>query len=158
MPAQGARSTQMRTLSIVGAGVIGLSLGWRAAVAGWQVRVHDPTPGRGASWVAGGMLAPLTEGLPGEDAALRLGSRSLDRWPGFAAELELASGMPSGLGKGGTLVVAVDQADLDELAVLAGWLSDRGRAVSTLTRRDVQSREPLLGNAIRGGLDVPGDL
>lgn len=71
----------MRTLAVVGAGVIGLSVAWRAAAAGLQVTLHDPSPGRGASWVAGGMLTPLTEGPPGNDAALRLGSQSLDRWP-----------------------------------------------------------------------------
>lgn len=147
----------MHTLSVVGAGVIGLSVAWRAAAAGWQVTLHDPTPGRGASWVAGGMLAPLTEGLPGEDAALDLGSRSLDRWPAFAADLETASAGPSGLRPEGTLVVGVDQADLDELSILAGWLTERGRSVTTLARRELRTREPLLNNTVRGGLDVPGD-
>lgn len=148
----------MRTLSVVGAGVIGLSVAWRAAFSGWRVQLHDPAVGRGASWVAGGMLAPLTEGLPGEDAALRLGSRSLGRWPSFAAELERVASMPSGLRREGTLVVAVDQADHDELSTLAGWLADHGRTVSTLGRRELRDREPLLGSSIRGGLDVPGDL
>lgn len=148
----------MRALAVVGAGVIGLSVAWRAAASGWQVTLHDPSPGRGASWVAGGMLAPLTEGLPGEDAALRLGSQSLDRWPDFAAALVNASGQPSGLRPDGTLVVGVDQADIDELAVLAGWLTDRGRDVVTLDRRELRRREPLLSQAIRGGLAVAGDL
>ena len=148
----------MRTLSVVGGGVIGLSVAWRAAGAGWRVTLHDPAPGRGASWVAGGMLAPLTEGLPGEDAALHLGARSLDRWPAFAAELSAASAMPSGLQLAGTLVVGVDQADLDQLGVLAGWLADRGRSVTTLPRRALRAREPLLSSSLRGGLDVPGDL
>ena len=148
----------MRTLFVVGAGVIGLSVAWRAAAAGWRVSLHDPAPGRGASWVAGGMLAPLTEGLPGEDAALQLGSRSLERWPAFAADLEAASAGPSGLRSEGTLVVGVDQADLDELNILAGWLADRGRSVTALARRELRLREPLLNNTIRGGLDVPGDL
>ena len=148
----------MRTLSVVGAGVIGLSVAWRAAEAGWQVTLHDPTPGRGASWVAGGMLAPLTEGLPGEDAALDLGARSLERWPAFASDLAAASAMPSGLQPDGTLAVGVDQADLDQLSMLAGWLADRGRSVTTVDRRALRAREPLLSNTIRGGLDVPGDL
>jgi len=104
------------------------------------------------------MLAPLTEGLAGEEAALLLGSRSLDRWPDFAADLERATAMPSGLRPDGTLVVAIDQADLDELSTLAGWLSGHGRVVTSLSRRALRTREPLLSNSIRGGLDVPGDL
>lgn len=148
----------MRTLAVVGAGVIGMTIAWRAAAAGWRVSLHDPAPGRGASWVAGGMLAPLTEGLPGEDDALRLGSRSLDLWPAFADELQTASGLPSGLRYEGTLAVATDPADLSELRVLAGWLEARGRGVRTLDRRELRALEPSLGPAIRGGLEVPGDL
>ena len=121
----------MRTLSVVGGGVIGLSVAWRAATAGWRVRLHDPNPGRCASWVAGGMLAPLTEGPPGDDAALRLGFRSLELWPAFAADLETFTTGPSGLRSEGTLAVGVDQADLDQLSTLAGRLTERGRSVTT---------------------------
>ena len=43
---------------------------------GWTVRVHrNDRPG--ASWVAGGMLAPHSEGWPGEERLLRLGLASL---------------------------------------------------------------------------------
>lgn len=146
------------TVSVVGAGVIGLSVAWRAARAGWQVTVHDPAPARGASWVAGGMLAPLTEGWPGEGAALALGEASLLRWPEFAAELSSSAGVPSGLGTEGTLVVGLDSADAGELQVVAEWLAAHGRSVSELTRKQLHTREPALAQGIRHGLDVPGDL
>lgn len=142
----------MRSLAVVGAGAVGLSVAWCAARAGWDVTLHDPEPGRGASWVAGGMLAPLTEGWPGEEAAMELGAESLRRWPRFAAEL----GSP--LMTQGTLVVGVDAADVGELDVLAGWLAERGRDVARLTRRELRQREPALAQGIRAGLDVPGDL
>ncbi|NUP29417.1 MAG: FAD-dependent oxidoreductase, partial [Nocardia sp.] len=58
------------TLAVVGGGVIGLAVAWRAAEAGWTVTLFDPAVGTGASWVAGGMLAPLSEGWPGEDEVL----------------------------------------------------------------------------------------
>jgi len=148
----------MKSLAVVGAGVIGLTVAWRAASAGWRVRLHDPHPGRGASWVAGGMLAPLTEGWPGEGEALTLGSASLERWPLFSAQLATASGMRSGLRTDGTLVVALDQADVGELGVLATWLCSRGRPVNTLNRRQLRDRQPTLAPSIRHGLDVPGDL
>ena len=65
-----------RSLAVVGGGVIGLSVARRAAMDGWAVRVHR-TAERGASWVAGGMLAPHSEGWPGEERLLQLGLASL---------------------------------------------------------------------------------
>ena len=43
------------------------------------MRVHR-TDEPGASWVAGGMLAPHSEGWPGEERLLRLGLASLALW------------------------------------------------------------------------------
>ncbi|WP_127781934.1 glycine oxidase ThiO [Rhodococcus sp. X156] len=145
-------------LSVVGAGGVGLSVAWRAACAGWRVRLHDPLPARGASWVAGGMLAPLTEGWPGEEDALVLNTDSLHRWPDFAAALSAGAGTDAGLGAAGTLVVGLDSADVGELAVLAEWLAARGRTVTELGRRELRERVPALAQGIRRGLDVPGDL
>ncbi|WP_007027550.1 FAD-dependent oxidoreductase, partial [Saccharomonospora iraqiensis] len=54
-----------REVAVVGAGVIGLAVAWRVAEAGHRVTVFDPHPARGASWVAGGMLAPVAEAWPG---------------------------------------------------------------------------------------------
>jgi glycine oxidase len=54
---------------VAGGGVIGLSCAWRLAEAGHEVMLVAPTPGRdGASWVAAGMLAPVTEVQFGEAA------------------------------------------------------------------------------------------
>ena len=63
-------------LLVLGAGVIGLSCAWRAAQQGRRVTVLDPAPASGASWVAGGMLAPVTEAWPGEEELLALGVES----------------------------------------------------------------------------------
>jgi glycine oxidase len=139
------------SLAVVGAGAVGLSVAWRASRAGWSVTVHDPEPMRGASWVAGGMLAPLTEGWPGQTDALELGLASLALWPEFAARL----GCP--LMTRGTVVVGVDAADAAELDVLAGWLDGHGREVARLTRRELRAAEPSLAQGFRAALDVPGD-
>lgn len=144
-------------VAVVGGGVIGLSVAWRAAAAGHRVTVIDPAPGRGASWVAGGMLAPVTEAWPGEEAVLRLGEESLRRWPAFAGELAADGGDPA-LSGTGTLVVAADRGDASQLDVLAGYLGSLGRAVETITGRRLRDMEPGLGGAVRCGLFVPGDL
>ena len=64
-------------LAVVGGGVIGLAVARRAALDGWWGRVHR-TDDPGASWVAGGMLAPHSEGWPGEQDQLQLGLDSLE--------------------------------------------------------------------------------
>src|SRR5438034_2988601 len=105
-------------LAVVGGGVIGLAVAWRAALAGLRVTVVDPAPGGGASWAAAGMLAPVTEVHYGEQALLRLNLASAERYPDFVAELEDAAGTPVGYRPCGTLAVAVDAGDsavLDDL-------------------------------------------
>src|SRR4051794_1335528 len=81
----------MTDVLVLGAGVIGLCCAWRAARDGHAVTVLDPAPSSGASWVAGGMLAPVTEAWPGEEELLELGVESVRRWPAFAAELAAAA-------------------------------------------------------------------
>lgn len=146
------------SVAVVGGGVIGLSCAWRAAAAGFDVTVHDPAPARGASHVAGGMLAPVTEAVPGEEDVLELGSASLLHWPGFAADLAAAAGRDPGLRTEGTVVVAHDPADRAELDRLGDHLARIGREVEVLRGRQLHRVEPALGPAVRHGLSVPGDL
>lgn len=144
-------------LTVVGGGVIGLSVAWRAAARGRRVTVVDPEPVRGgASWLAGGMLAPVTEAWPGEEDVLLLGEASLRRWPAFARDLA-AEGTDPGLAGHGTIVLAFDAADAGYLDVLAGHLQSLGRGVETLTGREARRLAPGIG-AVRSGLHVPGDL
>ena len=96
---------------MVGGGVIGLGIAWRAAQAGLSVTVVDQAPGRGASWAAAGMLAPVTEVHYGERPLLGLNLAAAARWPGFAAEVEDAAGRPVGYRPAGTLAVARDADD-----------------------------------------------
>jgi glycine oxidase len=140
-------------LLVVGAGVIGAGIAWAAADAGFAVTLFDPRPRSGASWVAGGMLAPVTEAWPGEERALELGTASLAAWPEFARRVG-----ESGLRTEGTLVAAVDSADKTELENVAKYLAARGREVDVLTGRELRALEPTIGRAVRAGLSVPGDL
>src|SRR4051812_26627993 len=108
MPAKGEIETD-RTwdVVVVGAGVAGLATAWRAARAGLRVVVLErDLPGAGASSVAAGMLAPVTEADFGEDELLRLNLESAADWPAFAAELEEATGMAGGYPPAGGFVGA----------------------------------------------------
>jgi len=147
----------MRSLGVVGAGVVGSAIAWRAAERGWSVTLFDPEPGRGASWVAGGMLAPLSEGWPGEDAVLEFGAAALARWPDFAARLRTATGVDV-FAADATLTVALDQADAADLRTVADWVGKQGFDLEILDRAAVRALEPALGNRVRLGLLAPTEM
>jgi len=139
-------------VAVVGAGVIGLASAWRLAQAGAGVVVVDPAPGSGASGVAAGMLAPVTEARLGEEALLALNRASWARWPDFAAEVEAAGGRPVGYRADGTLMVALDADDRAVLDDLAGRHRAMGLAVEALRGREARALEPGLTPAVRAGL------
>src|SRR4051812_6893022 len=142
---------KMRSLAVIGGGVIGLSVARRAALDGWSVRVHRSGE-RGASWVAGGMLAPHSEGWPGEERLLQLGLASLALWhDGFL------DGLPAGVVTAReSLVVAVDRADAADLKTVGEWLAAQGQPVTlTSAARDI---EPLLAQGIRHGFVAETEL
>ena len=142
---------------VVGGGVIGLAVAWRAAQAGMAVTVVDPSPGRGASWAAAGMLAPVTEVHYGEQALLRLNLAAADRWPGFAAELEEAAGTQVGYRRCGTLTVARDTDDNAAIEDLYRFQLHCGLEVERLRSRECRRLEPGLAPGVRGGVLAPGD-
>ncbi|MGV0838443.1 glycine oxidase ThiO [Mycolicibacterium thermoresistibile] len=141
----------VRTLAVIGGGVIGLAVARRAALDGWRVRVHG-TGERGASWVAGGMLAPHSEGWPGEERLLQLGLASLQLWrTGFLDGLP-----PEVVTARESLVVAVDRADAADLKTVGEWLAGQGHPVTmTTAAREV---EPLLAQGIRHGFVAETEL
>ncbi|CAN3126795.1 glycine oxidase ThiO [Mycobacterium sp. smrl_JER01] len=154
-------SSQPRgTLAVVGGGVIGLSVARRALQDGWSVQVCHAGGQRdsyhsdqtAASWVAGGMLAPHSEGWPGEERLLAIGLESLRLWhegflDGLAADVVTARE---------SLVVAVDRADAADLRTVATWLTDQGHPVTpTTAARDI---EPLLAQGIRHGFRAETEL
>ena len=142
---------------VVGGGVIGATIAWRVAQSGRQVMLVDPAVENSASWVAGGMLAPLTEAWPGEEDALELGAASLARWPEFADELA-AAGHDPGLSEYGTLLLAADSADREAIGTLVAYLVSRGREATMLDGRQLRRLEPSIGPSVRCGLSMPGDL
>ena len=142
---------------VVGAGVIGLSVAWRAAQEGLSVAVCDPDPARGASWAAAGMLAPTTEGRWGEGTLQALSQASAAAWPGYAAALEEDSGLPVGLRRDGTLSVALDADDYRALEESFAVQRELGCDVELLTGQECRRLEPSLNPRIAGGVLSSGD-
>jgi glycine oxidase len=144
---------------VVGAGAIGLAVGWRARAAGLSVAVLDrAAAAHGASHVAAGMLAPVSEVIASEEPLLELGLTSARGYPDFVAELAAAAGMPElGITRCGTMLVARDD---DDAAALERELELRrrfGLGVERLLPSEARRREPALAPGIRLALDVPDD-
>ncbi|MEJ5338405.1 MAG: FAD-dependent oxidoreductase [Aquificaceae bacterium] len=80
----------MRKIIVVGSGVIGLSSALLLALEGHKVQVITRNPEEAASWVAGGMLAPFSEGLRGDLFDFSYGS--LKEYPEFLRLVKEVSG------------------------------------------------------------------
>jgi len=147
-------------VAIVGGGVIGLAVAWRARAKGLSVTVLERNAvGRGTSYVAAGMLAPVAEvefGAAGR-AMLELGLRSAQMWPEFAAELERCSGEEVGLLRTGTLVLARDEDEARELERQIAWRDSLGLRTVRLRGSEAREREPALAPTMRLALEAPED-
>jgi glycine oxidase len=142
---------------IVGGGVIGLSAAWQVARHGKSVTVVDPEPGSGATGVAAGMLAPVTEAGYGEEPLVRLLVEGARRWEAFAAELTAASGADIGYRPCGTVVVAADGSDRVAVDELLAYRQSLGLRATRLSPSECRRLVPALAPGIRGGAYVPGD-
>ena len=143
---------------VVGAGIIGLSIAWRAAQVGLAVTVleGDEAP-RGASWVAAGMLAPVTEAAFGEDSLLRLNLESASRYPAFVNELSELTGIELRGGIEGTLFVALDRDQSESLRRLFNYQHSLGLKVSWLSTDSCRKLEPALHPSVRSAVLAEGD-
>ena len=141
---------------IVGGGVIGLACAWRAAQAGFSVRVLERSePGAGASGVAAGMLAPVGEATWGEEALLDAALASHSLWPEFAAELSDAGSAETSLFRGGALHVALDADEAAELERRFELMGSLGLEAEWLTGRQCRELEPGLGLSSYAGVHAP---
>ena len=145
-------------MAVVGGGVIGLAIAWRAAARGLQVIVLErESPGGGASWVAAGMLAPVTEARLDEVPLLRLGVASAALYPDFTRDLEDQTGIDPGYQRFGTMVVARDGDEAEALEHELVVHRRLGLDVARLRPSEARRLEPALAPVIRLALDVRGD-
>jgi glycine oxidase len=142
--------SEQHDVAVVGGGVIGLAVAWRAAQRGLRTLVLEA--GEDGAWrYAAGMLAPVTELEFGERELLGLGLRALDGFPAFCGELGVD------LQLGGALVVARDRDEAEELEQLHEYRRRLGLAVERLRPSQARRAEPALAPTVRLALDVPGD-
>lgn len=119
--------------------------------------VVDDSNGRGASWAAAGLLAPVTEAHFGEEELLRLNLRSSESYPAFVESLQEDGGIDPGFRRCGTLVVARDRDDAEVLEELRAYQQRLGLQVTRLRSKECRELEPGLTPSVRGGILVDGD-
>lgn len=130
----------MSGVTILGAGVMGLSIATELAARGVVPRIIDPAgpPGpHGCSWWAGGMLAPYCESESAEPMVVRLGLEAADWWRMHGAEITY----------NGTLVLALsrDRAEIDRFARMTTHHARIGAD-------DIAALEPTLAGRAQNGL------
>ena len=145
-------------VAIVGAGVVGLSIGWRLASRGLRVALFDAgEPGGGTSAAATGMLAAAAEHEAGGEALLALGLESQRLWPTFRAGLETAAACDIDYRTEGTLVVAVGRDEVDRLRARQDLHRRAGLATSWMSGSAARESEPGLRPAVSGAISCPDD-
>ena len=142
---------------IIGAGVVGLGIGWRLGCRAAVMIFDRGKAGMGSSHAAAGMLAACCEAEPGEEALVALGRESQARWPDFAEELQRVSGIDVDLRREGTLVLALTADDQAEIAHRLEFQRQLGLPLEWLSAAQTRAREPRLAGKIGGALFSPQD-
>lgn len=142
---------------VVGGGVIGLASAFRLAQRGAAVTLFDPNPGKGATWAAAGMIAPVAEIGPGEHENFQLQMGALSAWRDVASDLRSLTGESLNIVQHGTLLVGWDGSDrrlVEQFAHVAGEFGAVPQRVQRQTSPDMF--EGVTGR-IDEGLLVEGD-
>ncbi|HEU4548496.1 MAG TPA: glycine oxidase ThiO [Rhizomicrobium sp.] len=131
---------------IIGAGVAGLSIGWRLRQAGAAVTILERAqPAGGATWAAAGMLALAAELETSPPAEIEFALYSNGLWSAFAVEVEESSGRAIDLARPGALLLGDDPAAMASRAAA-------DPALTFLTVGEVRARWPMLTGEYSGGL------
>jgi len=137
-------------VAIVGAGIVGAACARTLARDGFDVVLLDDRPiGSGATAAGMGHVVAMDD----SEAQFALCRYSQTLWD------ELADILPRGVEstRCGTLWVATDDEELDEVARKAVFYADRGVEAEAMDSKTLARIEPNLRPGLRGGLRVPGD-
>jgi len=135
---------------VIGAGVAGLSIGWRLQLLGAHVTILERAqPASAATWASAGMIAVGGEFGDAQTAEAEFARFSRGLWPDFAKEVEEASGHAVRYRRCGALMVAQSQVELDATRLWQG--AERMNRVRALTM------EPMLAPNVVGAIWAPDE-
>lgn len=142
---------------ITGGGIIGSAIALRLARSGLRVTLIDSGATAGqATLASAGMLAPQGE-MREPDDFFELSCLSRDLYPSFIEEIESLTGERLDYHREGSLLVASDEKQWEELSQVYEAQSRLGLPVERLSRSELHERFSGLSAELLGGLFVPGD-
>jgi glycine oxidase len=133
-------------VTVIGAGVIGLSIGYELVTRGATVRIVDARgAGQGATWASAGILAPYIEAQ--SDALLEISLSSLHLYDRFIERVAADAEQSIEYRRTGTLQVARDEDEAVRLAAATQLLVDAEVEHESLDADAARRIEPALGAA-----------
>lgn len=145
---------------VVGAGIVGLSTAFKLVDLGADpdtVAVIDPAPVSGASFVAGGMLAPVAEVQYKQEPLYPLMVASKNLYDDLLQRLGEKTSLSTGHRTESTFVVGADRADARHLTELTEHQHEHGMEVQRLPLRQARKAEWGLSPQLSGVVEIPGD-
>ena len=141
-------------ITVIGGGVIGLSIAWALAAERVSVTLLDSAAKGQASFAAAGMLAPLAEAAQ-QGEFVSLGIESLGLWPSFVDQLRAEVNSPLCISGPGMLRIARTDAEDAALRAAITWQSKYDLPLRLLESAELRSLEPPLSPNIRSAILSP---
>src|SRR5215216_2296467 len=144
---------------IIGGGVIGLTIARSLALRGVRDVCVLERAGLGseASSAAAGMLLPQVE-ADSQDDFFTLACRSRNLYPSLAAALREETGVDIELDTTGTLYLALNENDQEEIEKRYHWQTRAGLTVELLSVAAARELEHCISESTRGALLFPNDI
>jgi len=142
-------------IAVVGGGLLGRCLAWRASRAGARVVLYEAGSYQGensAAWVAAGMIAPTTEAIDADTEIVSMGKHSLSLWPRWLAELPV----PVFYRENGTLLVWHREGSAEAVRAQRKVVSQQ-LLIEQIASARTSELEPALGTRFPEALYVPNE-
>lgn len=136
---------------ILGAGIIGLSLGYQLLKKGKKIKIFDTNSVKGRSSQASvGMLAPLIEAKPQEKELFNLMIESKEIWDQYRKNSKFSSLI--GLKNNNSLMIALNKDDEERLKFKKRFFEEIGYKTPILDAQETLGLEPNLNSNIVSSL------
>ena len=152
------QSRDTAEVAIIGGGVIGLAVARALALRGVRdvLLIERKSLGAESSYAAAGMLAPQAEANRAHEF-FYLNCQSRDMYPTFAAALLEETGIDIELDSMGTLYLALNEHDAEELQERYDWQTKAGLPIEKLSAAAVRQLEPAINEEVHTALKFPLD-
>jgi glycine oxidase len=146
------------SIGVVGGGIIGMSVAWRLAQAGFAVTVYEKSMiGGEASWAGAGMLAPGGE-FEDDSALARMAVGARDLYRSFVDELQRESSLEIDFQETGALEIAYSAEELKRLGKRAEAQLTLGIPSKGISPEQIGAFWPHVNREqLAGGYFYPGD-